>query len=85
MVKRLYRYFTLGKCLFKPVKLSQNADLEKYRYSGCGNGFDLRSDILWPDGSKGKDIIIFGAESSSTHIGNKIKISQFLMMVWHKD
>ena len=32
--------FTLGSCLFRSVKLTKNADLDKYKYSGYGTGFD---------------------------------------------
>ena len=32
--------FTLGSCLFRSVKLTKNADLDKYKSSGYGTGFD---------------------------------------------
>ena len=32
--------FILGSCLFGAVKLTKNADLDKYGYSGNGIGFD---------------------------------------------
>ena len=32
--------FTLKNCLFGSVELTKNADLDKYRYSGYGIGFD---------------------------------------------
>ena len=32
--------FTLGSCLFRSVKLTKNADLDKYKYSGYDIGFD---------------------------------------------
>ena len=31
---------TLKKCLFGTVTLTKNADIDKYKYSGCGIGFD---------------------------------------------
>ena len=66
--------FLLGNCLLGAVKLSRNVDPDKYRYSGYGIGFDARSDVDWSDGCKGKNIIIFGADmSSSTHIDDKNK------------
>ena len=37
--------FTLVNCLFRSVKLNKNADIGKYKYSGCGIGFDSRSDF----------------------------------------
>ena len=33
---------TLKKCLFGAVKLTKNADIDKYKYSRYGIGFDLR-------------------------------------------
>ena len=54
--------------------LTKNADIDKYRYSGYGIGFDRRSSFLFPGGGFGKNIIIFGADmSSSIHIDNKGK------------
>ena len=64
--------FTLNDCLFGGVKLAKNADPEKYVYSGCGIQFDLRSEFSLPDGSVGKNVIIFGADiNSSVHIDDK--------------
>ena len=37
--------FTLVNCLFRSVKLNKNADIDKYKHSGCGIGFDSRSDF----------------------------------------
>ena len=34
---------TLKDCLFGPVTLTKNADIDKYRYSGHGIGFDRKS------------------------------------------
>ena len=46
--------FTLGYCLFGSVKLTKNSDPDKYKYTGCGIGFDSRSEFLFTDGSYGK-------------------------------
>ena len=46
--------FTLGKCLFGSVKLTKNADPNKYKYSSCGIGFDSRSEFSFKDGSMEK-------------------------------
>ena len=35
--------FTLNSCLFGSVKLTENADPDKYKYSGYGIGFDSHS------------------------------------------
>ena len=59
MVTRFNCDFTLKDCLFGGVKLAENADLDKYIYSGYGTGFDLHSEFSLPDGSVGKNVIIF--------------------------
>ena len=60
--------------LFGSVKLTKNADPEKYKYSDYGIGFDSRSEFLFTDGSMGRNVIIFGADkSSSVHADNKNK------------
>ena len=66
--------FTLGNYLFGPVKLTKNADPDKYKYSGYGIRFNSRSQFSWTDGSVGENIIIFGvANSSSVHIDGRNK------------
>ena len=50
--------FTLKDCLFGAVKLTENADPDKYKYSGFGIGFDLHSEFILPDGNMGKNLII---------------------------
>ena len=66
--------FALGNCLFVSVKLSKNVDLDKYKYSGSGIGFDSRSEFSLPDGSMGRNVIIIGADLiSSAHIDSKEK------------
>ena len=66
--------FTLVKFLFGSVKLTKNADLDKYKYTGYGIRFDSRSECLFTDGSYGKNVIIFGADMrSSVHVDNKRK------------
>ena len=57
------------------VKLTQNADIDKYKYSGYVLGFDTRASLSLSDGSGfGKNITIFGVDmSSSVHIDNKKK------------
>ena len=76
-LRNLNTGFTLANCLFGSVKLTKNFDLDKYEYTGyvgCGIGFDSRSEFLFTDGSYGKNVIIFGADmSSSVHVDNKGK------------
>ena len=74
MFRNLNTDFTLNNCLFGSVKVTKNADPDKYKYSGYGIGFDFRSAFLVTDGSKGKNVIISGVDmSSSVHIDNKNK------------
>ena len=54
MAKDLDTDFTLGSCLFGSVKLTKNADLDKYKYSSYGTQFDSRSEFSFTDGSMGK-------------------------------
>ena len=39
---------TIKNCLFGAVTLTKNADIEKYKYSGYGIGFDRTSSFLFP-------------------------------------
>ena len=59
------------------VRLTKNADFDKYKYSGYGIGFDGSGSSALSDGSGfGKIVIIFGADmSSSGHVDNRKKIS----------
>ena len=63
----------LENCLFGAVKLIKNADVDKYRYSGYGIGFDSRGSFSHPSGGDGKNVIIFGANLSSfVHANNNV-------------
>ena len=57
---------TLKNCLFGAVTLTKNADIDKYRYSGYGIGFDRRGSFSFPGGRFGQNVIIFGADMSSS-------------------
>ena len=59
--------FTLSNCLFGSVKLTKNADSDKYKYSDYSIRFDSRSELLFKNVSssvhvdnKNKDILILG-------------------------
>ena len=66
-LRKLNIDFILVNCLVGSRKLTKNA----YSY---GIGFDSRLEFLFTDGSYGKNIIIFGADmSSSVHVDNKVK------------
>ena len=65
---------TLQNCLFGAVKLTKNADIDKCKYAGYGIGFDSRGSFSHPSGGYGRNVIIFGADlSSSSHANNKRK------------
>ena len=65
---------TITTCLFGAVTLTKNADTGKYKYSIHGIGFDRRSSFSFPNGGFGQNVLIFGADmSSSIHIDNKKK------------
>ena len=65
---------TIKNCLFGAVTLTKNADIEKYKYSGYGIGFDRRSSFSFPSGGFGQNVLIFGADmSSSIQVNNKKK------------
>ena len=72
MVTRFkHRFYRL---LFGSVKLITNADPDKYKYSGYDIRFDSRSEFSFTDGGMGKNVIIFGADmSSSVYNDNKGK------------
>ena len=67
-------YPTLENWLFGAVSLTKNADIDKYKYSGYGIGFDRHGFFSHPSGGTGRNVIIFGVDmSSSTKIDNKKK------------
>ena len=69
-------YQTLENCLFGAVKLTKNADTDKYWYFNYGIGFDRHVYFSQPSGGTGGNVIIFGVDmSSSTKIDNKKKRS----------
>ena len=52
--------------------MTKNADIDKYRYSGYGNGFDRRSNFSLPEGGFGQNVLIVWADMSfSAHIDNR--------------
>ena len=58
--------------MFVVVKLTKNADIDKYKYSGYGIGFDRRGTFSFPTGKFGYNVIIFGVDNSSfVHVDNK--------------
>ena len=71
-LRNLNTDFTLNNCLCRSVMPTKNADVDKYKYSGYGRGFESRSEFLCADGCIGRTVTIFGADmSSSVHVDNK--------------
>ena len=65
---------TLENSLFGAAKLLKNADIDKYKYSGYGNGFDMKGTFSFPTDRFDKNIKTFGEDmSSSVHVENKEK------------
>ena len=65
---------TLQNCLFGEIELIKNSDIAKYEYAGYGIGFDSKGTFSHPSGIIGVNVIIFGADmSSSAHANNKTK------------
>ena len=64
----------LVNCLFGAVSVTKNADIEKNKHSGYRIGFDRTGVYLLPDGSFGRNVVIFGVDMSlSAHVDNKGK------------
>ena len=57
--------------MFGAVSLTENADIDQYKYSGYGIGFDRHGEFSFGNGL-GRNCIIFGPNlSSSSHANNK--------------
>ena len=66
--------FVFKNCLFGAIKIANttNSDTGKSQYPGYGIGFDSKGEFTHPDGGSGKNVIIFGADSSnSRHAANE--------------
>ena len=78
-------YPTLTNALFGAIKLTKNADIDKYKYCGYGIGFD-GSGYYSIGNETGKNVIIFGVNvDSSTNLDNKRKDILILEKDQHKD
>ena len=59
--------------MFGAVKLTKYIDVDLYKFSGYGNGFDRKGSYSICN-EIGRNVIIFGVDmSSSPHIDNKKK------------
>ena len=60
--------------MFGAIRLTKNADIEKYGNSGYGIGFDRIGRFSFPGGGFAINVIIFGVDmSSSVHVDNQNK------------
>ena len=54
--------------------MTKNADINRYKYSGYGIGFDRHGSYSHPSGGNGRNVIIFGVDMSlSTKVDNREK------------
>ena len=64
--------FTLESSLFGAVKLTKDAEVRKYKHSRHCTRFDSKGEFSHPSGRYGRNVIIFGADlSSSRHANNR--------------
>ena len=56
--------FTFKNCLFRAVKWTKNADVDKYKYFEYGIGFDGKGVFSHPTASFGNNTIIFEGDIS---------------------
>ena len=59
---------TLKNRLFGAVKLTKKNDIDKYKYSGYGIGFDSRGSLSHPSGGYGKMLSFFGLIRAVLHM-----------------
>ena len=68
-----HQLFNNAKLLFGAVTLTKNVDIDAYKYSGYGFGFDRKGEFSFGNGF-GRNAIIFAVDmSSSVHTDNKNK------------
>ena len=60
----------LENCLFGKIKMTKNADTEKYKYQGQRIGFDSTGTFAHPDGKVGKNVIFWVFDMSNSKHGN---------------
>ena len=70
--RNLNTKFTLVNCLFGAVKLTKDAQFDKYGYCSYGIGSAARSNVSI-NGQWGKNVIIYGEDNSSSLLTNNRK------------
>ena len=78
-------YLTLENCLFGAVSLTENADIDRYKYSGYGIVFDRHGSFSFLDTGLGRNVINFGVDMSSSRLITWKKIFWFWVKFRHKD
>ena len=64
----------LENCLFGKIKMTKNADTDKYKYQGHGIAFDLTGTFTHPDGGIGQNVFVLRVDmTNSKHANNKTK------------
>ena len=67
-------YPTLENCLFEALSLTKHVDIDQYKYSGYGIGFDRKGEFSFGSIGFGRNVIIFGADmSTSVQAKNRTK------------
>ena len=67
-------YLTLENCLLGAIILTKNVDINKYKYSGYGIGFDKNGSFSSPGIGLGRNAITFEVDMNpSTNIDNRKK------------
>ena len=59
-------YPKLTNALFGAIKLTENSDIDKYKYFGYGIRFDGHDYFSHPSGRTGRNVIIFGVDMNSS-------------------
>ena len=65
--------FVIEKCLFGIVKLTKNAHIHKYKYSGYSIGFESHG-TFFHSGKFGQNVTIFGVDMGSSVHNKRIDI-----------
>ena len=80
MVKIFKYKVSLGDCLFWVVKLTTNANPDKYGYSGNGIGLDSHWQFPLSSGEWSKNVVIFAVDDNfSAHADNNKKIDYMML------
>ena len=60
--------------MFGAVSLTKHVDIDQYKYTGYGIGFDRKGEFSFVSNGFGRNVMILGADvCSSVHANNRIK------------